>query len=323
MNIIAQRNGFVNINVHPANARPEWTGEDGKRWEEKKTAAKAMAQKMERAGFKERAARMSECGALLQGTYCPSCGRMHIEKTWLCRDRLCPVCQWRLALKRYANMVEIMRGLGTAFPEAKWTFVTLTAQNCSSAALGATIDEMCRAWNSIASRKTFKGRIVGWARALEITYNATTHTVHPHFHILCMWAEGAEPEVDYLPEAWMGCTTLKTARIAQDAQVITPQDDNGTGAVLETYKYSVKSSDLFEMPLSHFKEAANALKGRRLVAFGGVVKEYARKCELDNMDDLPDEEEAGTGCIRCGSTELERVCAEWAGTGYEWWRGRR
>lgn len=226
-------------------------------------------------------------------------------------------------MKRYANMVEIMSHLRNAYPGSAWQFVTLTAQNCTPETLGETIDEMCRAWNSIASRATFKRRIAGWARALEVTYNERTKTVHPHFHILTMWQEGLDPIEDYVPNAWCETTLLKTARKAQNAQTIKAQedtwhDDEISGAVLETYKYTTKSSDLEVMPLGIFKATAEAIKGRRLVAFGGKVKEYAKILGADDMD-TPDEENAEhrASCINCEAA-VRRVSAEWAGTHYVW-----
>jgi plasmid rolling circle replication initiator protein Rep len=291
----------------------------------KKAAARRMADKMRKVGFAARADRMQMCGELLAGEYCPDCGKLHITRTQLCRDRVCPICTWRLSMKRYSNMVSIMQGLRDAYPEAAWQFVTLTAKNCSVDALSATIDEMGRAWNTIASRKTFKRRVAGWARALEVTYNETAHTVHPHFHVLLMWQEGMEPDEDFLPGAWMETVALTTARAAQDAQIIHSkkdmEEDPVSAAVLETYKYSVKSSDLEEMPLRFFKQTVTALRGRRLVAFGGKVKEYARRCELDDMDDL-EEMDGGVRktCIRCNSAAIHKICAQWAGTGYRWMR---
>lgn len=325
MDIIAQIEGPVKVKILDR-VPEEWSDlgrREGERWNKHKAAAVRMADKMRRIGLHTRAARMEMCGNFISGEYCPECGKMHISRTVLCRDRVCPVCNWRLSMKRYANMVAIMDGLRTAYPGAAWQFVTLTAKNCSPETLGATVDEMARAWNSIASRRTFKQKIAGWARALEITYNEEKHTVHPHFHMLLMWHEGMTPDPEYLIGAWMDTVALSTARAAQDSQIVKPKNEDSddiSGAILETYKYAVKSSELEQMPLRYFRQTVDALKGRRLVAFGGIVKEYAQKCELDDMDSPEELDEKRHSCIRCGSNAVRQICAEWAGAGYQWMR---
>lgn len=333
MNIIAQNGGIVNIFAATSPAAPAWVSESraGKtaaRWTEKKQDARRMAEKLRKIGEFRRADRMTQCAEILSGERCVECGHIHISRTQLCRDRVCPVCTWRLSMKRFSNMAQIMDALRNAYPGAHWQFVTLTAKNCTPASLGATIDEMSRAWNCIASRKTFKRSIVGWARALEITYNAKSRTLHPHYHMLLMWREGATPSETYLTGEWCAATHLVTSPKAQNSQMIRPRADTWnstedpiTDAVLETYKYSVKSSDLQEMPLSVFRAAVEALKGRRLVAFGGMVKDYARMMQLEDMD-TPDEDDDQTPeslsrCTKCDG-EVIRISAEWAGTGYIW-----
>ena len=55
--------------------------------------------------YPARAYRMADCSKRIDYTYCPECGSMHIARTYLCRDRLCPLCQWRLSLQRIGDMM--------------------------------------------------------------------------------------------------------------------------------------------------------------------------------------------------------------------------
>ena len=303
----------------------EKAAEIGKKWAEKKRKAEKMAEKMAKIGKHGRASRMSECAQIVAGGVCRDCGSFHIERTYLCRDRFCPVCNWRLSMKRFANMYKIVCGLRAAYPEAAWQFVTLTTENCRPADLKATIDEMGRAWNAIASTKKFKEKVMGWARSLEITYNKRDNTLHPHYHILTLWQEGEMPD-DYVIERWLRGVHRRTSAKAQDARVIgwlvdeNEEDDVLTESVLETYKYSVKDDEMAEMPLATFRAAVDGLAGRRMVALGGKVKEYAAKCKLDDMETTTeeDDETIDTTCFKCRSKNVAEVVGAWTGSLYLW-----
>ena len=199
-------------------------------------------------------------------------------------------------MRRFANMMQIVQGLREKYPEAEWQFVTLTVENCRPKALSETIDEMARAWNCIWSRRsTKKLPILGWARSLEITYNRKNMTFHPHYHVMILWDDAYSPseyEQKWLERAWMDTVKIRTVDEAQASSMVRSygrqmvpsmfdqRDDEAEAvlsAVLETYKYSIKSVELQEMPLGVFEILDKLIKGRRMVAFGGVVKEYAKE----------------------------------------------
>jgi hypothetical protein len=96
-------------------------------------------------------------------------------------------------------------------------------------------------------------------------------------------------------------------------------------AVLETYKYSIKSVELQEMPLGVFEILDQLIKGRRMVAFGGIVKEYAKEIGLSSMEamsaeDDTDEDPAIKRCASCKSVKLIEIVGKWTGDGYIWRR---
>lgn len=243
-------------------------------------------------------------------------------------------------MKRFTNMYKIITGLRQQFPEASWQFVTLTCQNCAPLDLPEVMDEMQRCWNSIASAKKLKTKVAGWARSTEITYNEVTGLLHPHYHVLVMYKELEEPD-DYIVKRWLKGLKYKTSILAQDAQTIefdvenqieigwevdqNSQDDAVIEAVLETYKYSTKDKDIENMPLGVFRMMVNVLQNRRLVAFGGVIKEYAKELELDRLEDADErdneeEDREVERCIKCGNSHLVEVIGKWAGDSYIWRR---
>lgn len=327
MNIIIENSQNVKVIMNSFGDEMDLTPSRQK-WSDKKKRAKEISKKLRAIKQYKRADRMQMCATYIVAEECQSCGNMHVTYTKLCRDRFCPICNWRLSMRRFATMYTLVESLRNAYPENRWQFVTLTVANCEPEELSSTINEMMRTWNSIASSKTFKEWYAGWARSLEITYNEIDGTVHPHFHILLMCNHGKYGN-GYVVMRWQTAIRMKTSYLAQDYKEIkmkteeTDDDIVNTEAIIETYKYSVKSDELQEMPLSVFYDVDEAMKGRRLVAFGGKIKEYAKIMEIEKIDHADDREESEqiiSRCTRCGNRDIAEVVGEWAGTGYIWRR---
>jgi plasmid rolling circle replication initiator protein Rep len=311
----------------------------GAKWTQKKLLAKEVAKKFRQIGEHGRAARMENCAEVVAGRICGDCGQMMVDYANLCRDRFCPVCKWRLSMQRFANMLQIVTGLRTAYPEAEWQFVTLTAKNCPVDKLNIMLDEMNRCWNCIASSKKFKEQVAGWAKSVEITHNSRTGELHPHFHMILMYHEG-HACTDYVIKRWLKGVRLTTSELAQCAEKITWAVDNdkeiggqmweddidraAIDAILETFKYATKDSEILQLPTHAFFLVTRLLANRRLISFGGLIKEYAKACEIDRqMDDVTsdqDDESVLEICCRCKSRKMIDVVAKWCGQAYIWRR---
>lgn len=310
----------------------------GNKWESKKRKAKEVSEKMAKIGEKVRAIRMANCAEVVNGRVCEHCGQMHVQYANLCRDRFCPICKWRLSMRRFTDMFRIVTGLRQQYPESSWQFVTLTCRNCAPKDLSELLDEMSRCWNNITTAKKFKKRIAGWARSTEFTYNEVTGELHPHYHILVMYKELEEPD-DYIIQRWLKGLNWKTSRLAQEEHTIefTAEDEQEIGwevdqnpedtavieAVLETYKYTTRDKDVDNMPLGVFRTMVSVLQNRRLTAFGGIIKEYAKELNVERMDNTGerDEEEVDhetERCIKCGNSHLVEIIGKWAGDSYIW-----
>ena len=336
MDIITQPGEVVNIvsSRVPMALRQQLADLSGK-WTQHKAQCPEIARKLAAAGYPSRAWRVEHCGEKLYYTFCQRCGKSHVTGEDLCRDRFCPVCTWRLSMRRFARMVQIVDGLRHEHADSEWAFVTLTVENCKPSELGRTLDEMAHAWDIIMRRKATRESIIGWARSLEVTYNQQTHTLHPHYHVLCLMAPGYSGTDTYLQNAWISTVDLRAVPKAQDTQRVQCLAADQTGddpdavvsAILETYKYTVKSKDLQEMPLKIFRELSEGLKNRRMVAFGGVVKQYAKTLDIDVEDeeteDADEEAEDLARCAECGSTRVIQIVGAWTGDGYLWRRTAR
>lgn len=280
---------------------------------EKKKKAVIIGQKLIHTGDKKlikRGYRMIDCSTELNFKYCPECGETHVTKTNLCRDRLCPVCSWRLSLKRYAVMLQMLQFIDVDCYDA--AFLTLTVKNCRAEDLAATIKAMSRAFSNITKLKLWKN-VCGFAKSVEVTYNERTRTMHPHLHILMLMDKGTYDPLMLIDikEAWRKQLQLDYSPII-DLREVRSYNDQGdiTAAVLETFKYAVKSKDLEDMPMKDFKTFAYQINGLRLISFGGVLKDI-KTFFAANLDELQDDEKDVISCKSCGS-EMQKAMYKWA-----------
>jgi plasmid rolling circle replication initiator protein Rep len=304
-----------------------WKNKTAQKWTDKKIKALEISEKMKAADMKGRAGRMADCGNEFEYQYCNDCKKWQISRATLCRDRLCPICKWRLSVKRYCLMLPVMQELTETHGDKKYSFITLTVQNCKVGDIRETVKKMANMWHKIIRRRTIRREIAGFARSFEITYNHKRKDFHPHFHIIAVW-NGSPCHAEVI-DAWLDLARKEglVADIkAQDGKEIMTAavgteaaEQDITKAVLETYKYETKDKDLEEMNIMQFKEFAVQMSGLRSAALGGIIKEIAKVQGVTEtqLESSADNEEM-RACSDCGSIELTRAAAVWAGTGYKW-----
>jgi plasmid rolling circle replication initiator protein Rep len=247
-----------------------------------------------------------------------------------CRVRLCPMCAWRRTLKVFSHARKIFTYLEESFPNKySYLFLTLTVPNCHAEALADEITHLMQSFERLFRRKEVKSVVRGWYRGLEITHNHTIgsysyDTYHPHFHVLLVvdncylkrnLTNGYISHGRWLKLWREACRDDSITQV--DIQAVQPKrvnrnsDDvlssNGIiNAMCEVIKYTVKDSDYvipYDWDLSQdiVKTLDAALANRRLIAWGGILKDIHKKLNLDdevdgdlvNIDDdvnLPDSE---------------------------------
>lgn len=291
-----------------------------KKWTEKKKQNIVIADKMIDAGFKKRGAFMRDCGTFLQYKVCPDCGKSFISSANLCRDRLCPTCAWRLSLKRFAEMCQVMNSINESDLGCAG-FLTLTVRNCKPENLRYTIQKMNEDWNRMLSGRKIKPMLLGWAKSLEITYNEKTNLFHPHFHVIILFNDFlGEGETNILfRKAWTKATRLPYEPITDFRMIdgtkesLASDNDNIYNAILETFKYSVKDHELESMPLQTFRDFVLAIQGLRFVSFGGIIKQARKSLGLKENEESDEEIELIRDNCTCGAELLKLVC-EWSFT---------
>ena len=123
-------------------------------------------------------------------------------------------------------------------------------------------------------------------------------TYHPHFHCIMAVSKSYFDSRDYIPQAeWLEMwrkATRDNSITQVDVRKVKPKKGADPtdiiGAVCEVTKYTVKNGDYilpkdWNMTLSSVEVLDKALANRRLVAFGGVMKEWHKKLNLDDEID--------------------------------------
>lgn len=160
--------------------------------------------------------------------------------------------------------------------------------------------------------------------------NPSYDTYHPHFH--CIFAVNSSyfNSRDYIKrDDWLSMwqKAMKDSTITQvDVRKVKPKKTNNVGtcfadmiisAVCEVAKYTVKSDDYimpwnWNMSCKTVEVLDKALANRRLVAYGGVMKYWHKKLNLDDEidGDLVENGETPNGEI------IREICATWK-VGYQ------
>lgn len=298
-------------------------------------AAQLMRASLNAPALAGRAHRMTNCSTYVEYEVALDTGVIRLKRANLCRDRLCPTCNWRLAIRRAAEMQETIKYIATADPSAVGLLLTLTVRNCPADRLRWTIQHISQSFTRLRKHRLFARKIAGYARSIEITYNPVTDTYHPHIHALLivpkqyltapitqaeyarMWQIAAA--LDYLPIVDIRRTyapptddTAADDMPAPEMQVVTARISELEEGTKEAVKYFVKPAALRALLASEdLDELAIALSGHRLIAYGGCIK--AARAALGYTDapiDTP-AEETETDIVPTPETALERLAFTW------------
>ena len=260
-------------------------------WRAKKQQSELLSALYEDIDMKK-AFRMSTCADFLKFAL-KADGTKKLKEMQSCRVRLCPMCAWRRSLKVHRHVVQILDAMCGDYA---YIFLTLTVRNCDGAELSKTMDKLMKSWMKLSKRKEFLAAVKGWYRGLEVTHNIDEtsefyDTYHPHFHCLLAVNKSYFKSRDYLTkdewaELWRSALGVDYEPIV-DVRKVT---GTTSAAVAEAAKYTVKESDYIiredlEFSIETIRILDAALNKRRLVAFGGVMKEWHKKLNLDDEVD--------------------------------------
>ena len=235
-------------------------------------------------------------------------------------------------------------------PESQFIFLTLTIPNVRLEKLSDAIDALFAGWKLLRQRKEVKKITLGYHRALEISYNAKTNTFHPHIHAAIVVSPNYFNGHNYLKqERWLEIwrEAMRMPEITQvDVRKIRDKkgQDEITSGFAEACKYSLKywASTLTEEEQQRIKkkakaagvdfgmeghiwlrntleetanvvgDLASALHNRRLVQFGGVLRDIKRELKLKSAEEGGDlvnisDEKTECACPVCGADTIRHL----------------
>lgn len=269
-------------------------------WKEKKTANVGYFELLEILQFKK-AERVSSCGEILEFDITYE-GRMKLANAWFCKSSLCPMCNWRKTMKRSLQTTKVVEEVIRQKPKARWLFLTLTVKNVFD---GETLDKslkaMAQGFNRLMKYKKVDQNMIGFMRSTEITVNKKDGSYNQHMHVLMcvetayfrlsenyltqvdwtsLWQKAMK--LDYVPVVHI--EAVKNKKRNKEKEITAIQ-----AAVQETAKYSVKDSDYLtgnlENDLEVVKDLEEGLYRKRMISYGGLLKEVHKQLNLDDVED--------------------------------------
>lgn len=225
-------------------------------------------------------------------------GNKKLYKTYFCRVRLCPMCQWRRSLKLFSQVSKITDYINQQQNnQVRYLFITLTQKNCSGSELVQEINKINKSFSLLVDKtkrvqpaSKFKKMLLGYIKSTEVTYNPKTKTYHPHLH--CIFAVQGEyfNKENYINKnSWRAiwADLLKVDYLPQiNVQAIKPARQQK--AVAELAKYPAKVSNILNLPQMQAVQVVMDLTTlcykRRFVAFGGIFKKTKALLKLQDIE---------------------------------------
>ena len=157
------------------------TGKDRK-WKELKLQNAEYARRLETLGYKT-FTNVYQCAEVLRFMQGPD-GNLKLKQAWFCKSKLCPICNWRRSMKYGVQLGQIIDVAREREPKAKFIFLTLTVKNVVGEKLGEELTNLTKSFDRLFRRAKVKKAVIGYLRAIEVTYNAERDDYHPHIHIV-------------------------------------------------------------------------------------------------------------------------------------------
>lgn len=258
--------------------------------------------------YGKKAEKVSDCAECLAFRRDKETGRLRLYQAYFCKVRLCPMCAWRRSLKIAYHNKLIVEEANRQYKPA-WIFLTLTVRNVDGIHLKQTISDMMKGFNRLMKYKKVNSSAFGYFRALEITKNHEENTYHPHFHVLIPVKKSYFTGKSYIKQAewtsfWKRAMKLDYTPIVHvqrvkgkkgiDAEAIEKEvrkEMEEQKAILEISKYPVKDTDVIrgdevtEENLDTVYYLDDALNARRLIGYGGILKEIHKELNLTDAED--------------------------------------
>lgn len=264
-------------------------------WKYMKRGSLMVAEALKATGHQKIARRVYKCGDYLEYKKSLETWKKILINAQFCGLSLCPICQRRLAIKRYYTLKRVIEYIAQEQEETpEYILMTLTVRNVAGEELRDTVDCLLKSFTKFKKRVCIQKNFVGFYRTLEVSYNSDCDTYHPHLHILFQVKKGyfAKENTTYLTteklvSEWQKCLGADYTPVCDLRKI------KGEKGLLEVSKYVNKTSDVLKLPKETRHKVIHylytGLFRKRLVAFGGVMKEVAKELKLELEEAKADE----------------------------------
>lgn len=293
-------------------------GKDRK-WRERKLANIDLAKSLERLGYRN-FNNVYECAEVLRFREQEN-GSLKLFQTWFCKKKLCPICNWRRSMKYSYQTEQVITEAMKRHEKGRFLFLTLTVKNVNGDSINQEISQISEGFRRLMLYKKVDKNIIGYLRALEVTYSTNRDDYHPHLHVLLFVkanyfnaTEGNYISQDEWTKLWQKAMKLDYTPVVNIKAVKSTEKYDLKGAILETAKYPVKPFDLLNDDFSEetrdtiTDDLTKGLHRKRQIGFGKLFKEIRKELQLEDIEegDLVTVEEKEES-----ASSVKEVIAQW------------
>lgn len=297
------------------------TDKNGKdrKWKERKFANIDLAASLERLGYRN-FNNVYECAEVLRFREQED-GSLKLFQTWFCKKKLCPICNWRRSMKYSYQAEEVITEAIKQYPKGRFIFLTLTVKNVNGDFIKQEITQISEGFRRLMLYKKVDKNVIGYLRALEITYSTNRDDYHPHLHVLLFVSSSYFTgngnnyiSQDEWTSLWKKAMKLDYTPVVNVKAVKATEKYDLKGAILETAKYPVKPFDLLNDDFSAetkdmiTDDLTKGLHRKRQIGFGKLFKEIRKELQLEDIEegDLISVEEDDEN-----TSSVKEVIAKW------------
>ena len=224
-------------------------------------------------------------------------GKKKLKTANFCRVRLCPMCQWRRSLKMFSQVKKITDKILENDKSTRFIFGTFTIKNTDAKNLEACINTLNKKFKYLVDqKKTFapakklKQNLLGYLKAVEVTYNSKDKTYHPHLHVIfAVKSTFFKNSSNYMTKKEWIELWQKALGVDYKPQTDIRAIKSGTAkAVAEVAKYPVKTAPILKLDddeaVEILKTLTLSLNKKRFVAYGGIFKTVKQELKLQDVE---------------------------------------
>lgn len=224
-------------------------------------------------------------------------GKKKLKTANFCRVRLCPMCQWRRSLKMFSQVKKITDKILENDKSTRFIFGTFTIKNTDAENLEACINTLNKKFKYLVDqKKTFapakklKQNLLGYLKAVEVTYNSKDKTYHPHLHVIfAVKSTFFKNSSNYMSKKEWISLWQQALGVDYKPQIDIRAIKSGTAkAVAEVAKYPVKTAPILslvdEEAVQVLKTLTLSLHKKRFVAYGGIFKTIKQELKLADIE---------------------------------------